>query len=217
MVGSPIFPQFGYALYYDPQPWEEANQVCEKQSGRLVIPNTEEEMKQLLFVMGENYTTIHHIWVGGIFQNNRWRWIDGRDIPMEEEYPPWLRNNSFTESVEDNNRCLNLDRENHDSGVFYGSDCSYPQSFVCKYRKEKIILIVFLCYFFWILASRASIPLILPITDVFDSGNATLEENVFEIFSLVTSTSSSSLAPLPTTIKEPDHTTKTNGSYLLSG
>lgn len=126
-------------VYYHPRPWEEAKQFCESFStpGKLPEPRTEEEMKKLLYIMGESDITIHQLWIGGLYhEDEEWRWVsDNSTIPRTESYPVWLTNDSYTEELEDNNRCLNLDRENHNVGIFYGTDCSFAQRFICVFGK----------------------------------------------------------------------------------
>lgn len=133
-IGSPVFQEDGMRVFYNPKPWGEAKKFCESFSkpGRLPEPRTEAEMNKLLYIMGENFTSIHQTWLNGLYEDEEWKWLSNNTvIPQNEKYPVWLVNDTYTEDVEDNNRCLNLDRENHKVGVFYGADCSYPQRFIC--------------------------------------------------------------------------------------
>lgn len=142
-IGEPTFDNEGLRIFYHPRPWGEAKKYCESFSkpGALTEPRTKEAMNTLLYIMGENYTDVNQIWLGGLYEEDEWTWLsDDTKIPTNEKYPVWLTNDTHTEDVEDNNRCLNLDRENHKVGIFYGADCSFPQRFICYWGKKKFLI-----------------------------------------------------------------------------
>lgn len=125
----------GRNRFNPPKPWRAAKEWCESRNGKLPEPKSEKEIKELVYIMGENYTAVHQIWLGGLYHSDqKWRWVSNNEvITINGEYPPWLINKTYTRDVEDKNTCLNLDRENHNSITFYGTDCSYPQSFTCTF------------------------------------------------------------------------------------
>lgn len=126
-------------VVYQAKSWGEAENHCRSfgTPGNLPEPRTEEDMKKLLYIMGESNIPLDHIWLGGFYYEQiGWKWVsDDNTISANKTYPPWLNNDTYTEAVEGKNRCLNLDRENHNVGVFYGADCDYPQRFICLFSK----------------------------------------------------------------------------------
>lgn len=78
------------------------------------------------------------MWLGAYFYDGVWIWsYTNNTLPAEEinGYPPWVKNETYCESVEKHYLCLNIDRENVLQALFYGSLCSYPQAFLCQYGK----------------------------------------------------------------------------------
>lgn len=132
-------PNYGMRVIYDPASWKDATQNCGSfpVKGKLVQPQDETGMQQVLFAMGENTTALQHIWVGGVFEEGKWKWVGGDFIQpgSGSGYPPWVFNETYTDDVENMNTCLNFDRINHAIGLFYGTDCTYRQSYICWWCK----------------------------------------------------------------------------------
>lgn len=133
-----IIGEWGYRIYFIKRSWEDAKDVCEEDDiGKFVAVDTTEQMQNLLYIMGENKAAVQHIWVAGRYNVLEdpavWRWVYGNEIVEKGDY--WWENETYTESVERANICLNMDRENHVKAVFYGTRCSFEQYFVCVWSK----------------------------------------------------------------------------------
>lgn len=132
-----IFDDWGYRLYLEELSWEEAKTECDRYkeySAKLAEIDTETQLKQLLYVMGGNYSYVQHIWLGGLYENGKWIWNSTGSI-VSNELMHWVKNTSYEDDVEHQNTCLNMDRENLVTPLHYGTDCNYKQYFVCVFRK----------------------------------------------------------------------------------
>lgn len=135
------FDKYAYRLYFTKKNWDEARNTCEKLSdyvAYLVEIKEKIQFAHLMYMMGENRTSIQHIWVGGKFINNTWEWVHSKEtIPLVEKNSilHWVTNTSYTHYVERDYICLVTDRENHIEPINYGTECSYPHYFICQFSK----------------------------------------------------------------------------------
>ncbi|KAK4883871.1 hypothetical protein RN001_000142 [Aquatica leii] len=132
-----IIGEVAYRLIHNKKPWEQAFLFCEDHyknyHGKLAVIHTYEENFHLLYVMGENHTDVQHLWIGGKYINGVWKWVStDKDITLE--YLNMIENTTYIHDVEERNLCLNMDRENHMIGFHYGTDCMWPQAFVCTFE-----------------------------------------------------------------------------------
>lgn len=137
-----IFGEDGYRIHYNRLSWNAAADFCDekykKYEGSLVQIAEKKNVFHLLYVMGENKTAVQHIWIGGKFEQkeNHWIWYKSLSaIPMDDSILSWVQNATYEQSVESANLCLNMDRENHITALHYGTNCIYPQSYVCHMSK----------------------------------------------------------------------------------
>ncbi|KAF2884063.1 hypothetical protein ILUMI_22110 [Ignelater luminosus] len=124
--------QVTYIFYEEALSWEDALQTCEKFNMSLATPDTVRQWQSIITKMGDLQRELYHIWLGGRWIPNEWVWLNNRSIPMSgenETYPPWCMSMPLHEDDED---CLNLDRDAHNAPLIYGFNCSMKQAFVCQ-------------------------------------------------------------------------------------
>ncbi|KAF2894299.1 hypothetical protein ILUMI_11876 [Ignelater luminosus] len=135
-----IFEDFGYRLYLEKLPWEEARSTCniyKQYSAKLAEINVEQQVRQLLYVMGGNYSYVQHIWLGGLYENGKWIWNSTGNV-VEDSLMHWVKNSSFDYNAEYQNTCLNMDRENLVTALHYGTVCDFEQHFVCLFPADEL-------------------------------------------------------------------------------
>ncbi|KAF2884065.1 hypothetical protein ILUMI_22112 [Ignelater luminosus] len=130
--------QITYIFFSEQKTWEEALIVCENFSMTLATPETDRQWELIITYMGDMQREFDHIWLGGRWFPNEWAWLNNRSIPLpsNKTYPPWC---TSYEIHEDDQDCLNLDRDAHAAAVIYGYDCSIPQQFVCQFDNADAI------------------------------------------------------------------------------
>ncbi|KAK4883870.1 hypothetical protein RN001_000141 [Aquatica leii] len=131
----------GYRLVHDKKPWNESYEFCEKHyrkyNGKLAVIDKADENYRLLYVMGENRTDIQHLWLGARYDRGVWKWASN-DKTVQLSNLFMIVNATYTDVVEKENLCLNMDRENHMVYFHYGTDCSWPQAFVCTFAANDL-------------------------------------------------------------------------------
>lgn len=143
-----IMGKYGYRVHYVRKNWQAARDFCkykyEDYSSYLAEVREKVQVYHLLYVMGENRTTITHTWLGGRFLSKNkppvWVWDSTQTvIPTDSDsLLNWVRNETFIYDVEKNNECLAMDRENHVVALHYGATCVAEHCFVCVFRAEDL-------------------------------------------------------------------------------
>ncbi|KAF2894298.1 hypothetical protein ILUMI_11875 [Ignelater luminosus] len=145
-----IIDERGYRVQLNAKPWREAVSYCKDnypgKKGKLVEIVGVDVLKDLIYIMSENRTALHHIWIGGKFYLNdtsattipeKWKW-DSNGDKIDVGLVKLLDNDTYDAFVEDHNNCLNMDRENHLVPLFYGTICEFSQIFICQFTAENL-------------------------------------------------------------------------------
>ena len=61
--------------------WEEAEVICKKYGGHLVMPKTQEELSNVIALM-KKYD-FSNTWIGSRYENNKWQWLDNSNIEYD--------------------------------------------------------------------------------------------------------------------------------------
>lgn len=138
-----IFGSRGYRMHYDLQPWYQALRNCRDkydEKAKLVELTDGDMVNEMLFVMGENRSTVQHTWIAGVFDDNKWLWGNNNNTNVDTDFVKIIGNATsenwiYEHDVENENICLNMDRENHATALFYGTRCSATQTYVCLFGK----------------------------------------------------------------------------------
>ncbi|KAF2895742.1 hypothetical protein ILUMI_10446 [Ignelater luminosus] len=142
-----IFRERGYRLHFLAVPWIEAFHYCSSKykGASLVEIKNNVMVQELLFVMGENRSAIQHIWLGGVYKQpeEAWFWASDNKTLVDLGLVNILGNKTdrkwiFTYEVEIDNMCLNMDRENHITALFYGTQCNARQYFACLFTADDL-------------------------------------------------------------------------------
>ncbi|KAF2895740.1 hypothetical protein ILUMI_10444 [Ignelater luminosus] len=133
---------YDWRIFYNHLDWFQASRACKQSgySGRLAIVE-QKDIQNFIDIMEGSKRYLLHVWLGAFYHSGVWIWsYTNNTLPAVEEngYPPWVKNKTYTEEVEKNYLCLNIDRENPLKALFYGTLCSYPQAFVCQYDKGTV-------------------------------------------------------------------------------
>lgn len=135
-----LIDEFGYRIFLNKLPWKGAKNKCDEYKanyeGKLVEVREKKVVSHLIYIMGENKTTLQHIWLGGNYNatSGKWFWDSDRS-PVDLNHLDWFPNTTYLEEVEKHNTCLNMDRENHIKAIHYGTSCEYAQNYICLFRK----------------------------------------------------------------------------------
>lgn len=148
---TPSDDTFYYVLVRQLLYWQHAFDNCLKMNGSLASVDNAEVLIQLLLTMGENKEEpIGHIWISGRLNMSKdaadavtYSWqnpANGKKIYDPMHYndpaftlymPPFL-----DEEFSMDNSCLNLDRQDHLTGLVYGLPCDTPQYSICMIEKS---------------------------------------------------------------------------------
>ncbi|KAK4881626.1 hypothetical protein RN001_004945 [Aquatica leii] len=135
-----IINNIGYVFYYTKKTWEDALETCNKINANM-IKVTHDILHDVTYMMAEYLIKVQHIWIGGrlSYDASFFYWVeDNEQIPKTNDdidrFPPW-----FMIDYDPNYACLNLDIENHNRPMFYGSTCDYPQEFICVLKNVTIL------------------------------------------------------------------------------
>ncbi|XP_030031942.2 uncharacterized protein LOC115448609 [Manduca sexta] len=150
-VAPPSDDVYYYVLVRQLFYWQHAYENCLKLNGMLASLDNNDILIQLLLLMGENKEQpIEHVWVSGRLNMTKdvategvsYSWFNpsnGKRIPDHKSgdstlglyMPPWLDEEFTMDSS-----CLNLDRQDHLSGLVYGLPCDTPQYSICMIEKS---------------------------------------------------------------------------------
>ncbi|KAF2884064.1 hypothetical protein ILUMI_22111 [Ignelater luminosus] len=124
--------QVSYIFFNERKSWVDALDSCERLSMTLAVPETDRQWEMIISYMGDMQTEFDHVWLGGRWIPNEWVWLDNRSIPVssKNKYPPWCNTFDVHEEEED---CLNLDRDSHNRAEIYGYNCLMKQEYVCQF------------------------------------------------------------------------------------
>ncbi|XP_075988553.1 uncharacterized protein LOC142984679 isoform X2 [Anticarsia gemmatalis] len=156
LIKAPTMPPsddlYYYVLIKQKYYWQHAFENCLKLNGSLANLENNDILVQLLLVMGENKEEpVEHIWISGRLNMTKdiltdtvnYAWYNpnnAKRIPDPKAFgdstiglymPPWL-----DEEFDMDNSCLNLDRQDHLTGLVYGLPCDTAQYSVCMIEKS---------------------------------------------------------------------------------
>nr|CAD7576352.1 unnamed protein product [Timema californicum] len=125
--------QIGTTNYYfslTRQTWSAAKTSCEtffgSKDAHLIYAKEEENVRQIVRYMAERKDELHHIWLGGQFKGDGFKWLDSTPVDDTASYFYPIEKHHYREMA-----CLNLDREDHNSPLMYGLGCTFKQHFIC--------------------------------------------------------------------------------------
>lgn len=109
--------------------WDEAKKFCESVGGHLATAETSAEnemLKELVMKYGNNRYNFYLI--GGIYQNNVWRWITGKPII---DYFDWVNGAEGTSAYK--YLCLNGAKE----GKWVATHDNVHCEFICEWENKE--------------------------------------------------------------------------------
>ncbi|KAF5283867.1 hypothetical protein FQA39_LY04687 [Lamprigera yunnana] len=137
-----IIEKFGYRVFHEKLSWEGALEKCGCYifEGKLAEIRNKQVVSHMLYLMGQINVLFNHLWLGGRFNPLVQKWIWESDKkPINLNILWWLKNTTYLPYLEDSNVCLNMDREDHNNALHYGTNCEYLQNFICSFSAESLL------------------------------------------------------------------------------
>ncbi|XP_014235762.1 uncharacterized protein LOC106658365 [Trichogramma pretiosum] len=133
---------YTFVIYPIDKTWNDSRVYCQKRASSLATVKTLSIANTIIAAMGDHPQGLQHVWLGGLRQNNLWRWIENDEIitinNSLSHIPPWASIVEENNVRTDGSSCLNLDRNDHVEPYLYGLNCNSKQPFVCDIGCDKL-------------------------------------------------------------------------------